>query len=119
MPDVFLGIMTYFHVSNVAIYKLSSILIYFQVSQVALYVHTEGSQISVSNMFDGFVRALEVAFKGFDMRSLHKMKFAMSHKGEVRRYKILLKLQTDPSYFIVCVCIHLLLCPHTMQTMYG
>ena len=110
MPDVFSGIMTYFHVSNVAIYKLSSILIYFQASK-------EGSQISVSNMFDGFVRALEVAFKGFDMRSLHKMKFAMSQKGEVTRYKILLKLQTDPSYFIVCVCTHLLLRQHTRQTM--
>ena len=95
MPDTFSGIMKYF--------------------QVAPYVHTEGSQFSVSNMFDGFVGALEVAFKGFDMRSFHKMKLALSHKGEVTRYKILLKLQTDLSYFIVCVCTHLLLRQHTMH----
>ena len=97
-------------------YELSSILIYFQVSEDALYVHMEGSQFSVSNMLNGFVGALEAAFKGFDMRSFHKMKFAMSHKGEVTRYKILLNLQTDPSYFIVCVCTHLLLRQHTMHT---
>ena len=97
-------------------YELSSILIYFQVSEDALYVHMEGSQFSVSNMLNGFVGALEAAFKGFDMRSFHKMKFAMSHKGEVTRYRILLKLQTDPSYFIVCVCTHLLLRQHTMHT---
>ena len=121
MPDIFSGVMKYFRVLNVAVYKLSSILIYFQVSEVALYVQCTygGISISVSNMFDGFVGALEVAFKGFDMRSFHKMKFALSYKGEVTRYKVLLKLQTDPSYFIVWVCTHLLLRQHTRQTMNG
>ena len=90
-------------------------------TEVALYVQCTygGISISVSNMFDGFVGALEVAFKGFDMRSFHKMKFALSYKGEVTRYKVLLKLQTDPSYFIVWVCTHLLLRQHTRQTMNG
>ena len=82
-------------------------------------MHTEGSQFSVSNMFDGFVGALEVAFKGFDMRSFHKMKFAMSHKGKVTRYRMLLNLQTDPSYFIVCMRTHPLLRQHTMHTITG
>ena len=63
-------------------------------------------------MFDGFVRALEVAFKGFDMRSLHKMKFAMSHKGEVRRYKILLNFKRIPPTLLfacvfICCCVHI------------